>query len=155
MLKTIRDMLLGAIITAAISSAFAVIGTQPLQYGGPALIDQQWLYGLAGGLNQVYQNGISAAGSTQATATALSSGVALLEIDTVGSSTGVNLPPALQGTEVNIYNNGANTLTVYPAVANNPITAAQDTINNGTSTSVNTHVSLICFSAKNGVWACQ
>jgi hypothetical protein len=56
-----------------------------------------------------------------------------------------------------LYNNGANTLAVYPAIANNPVTAAQDTINNGTSLSggLATHTPEVFSCAKNGVWAAK
>lgn len=155
MLKTIRDMLLGAFVAAAVGYAHAVVGVAPLSGGGPALIDQSYLLGLANGQNFGYVSGVTAAGTTQATATALPTGALLVEVDTTASSTGVNLPPALKGTAVFLYNNGANTLTIFPAVANNPITAAQDTINNGTSTTQATHVSKIYYCAKDGVWAAQ
>ena len=102
------------------------------------------------------QTTYTAAGTTQATATQIPSGIYLVEADTVASSTGVNLPPCLQGTQLFIYNNGAQTLTVYPAVANNPITAAQDTINNSTSLSAPaSHVPEMFMCAKNGVWGAK
>lgn len=139
------------------SAAFAGSGIAPPSNGGYVQPDANWLNGLAGGQNETYQYGITAAGSTQATSTQLGAGVALFEVDTAAASTGVALPTAIQGTELSIYNNGASTLTVYPAIANNPATAAQDTINNGTSFSggVATHVAIFCFSAKTGVWACK
>lgn len=137
--------------------AHAVVGVAPIPSNGPGLVDGMWLNGLAGGSNFSYQYAITAAGTTQATATALPANVYLVEVDTAAASTGVNLPPALPGTALVLYNNGAQTLAVYPAVANNPITAAQDTINNGTSWSggVATHVKISCSAAKAGVWACQ
>jgi hypothetical protein len=152
MFKTILNMLAGAMIVAAVGAAFAV-GNPPVN--GYAVPDGVWLLGLAGGQNNSYQSGITAAGTTQATATQLPSGIALIEADTVASSTGVNLPPCLPGTELSLYNNGAQTLTVYPAVANNPVTAAQDTINNGTSltSGIATHVLQYFSCAKAGVWA--
>ncbi len=122
---------------------------------GFRLIDGTWLNGLAGGVNRTSQSGITAAGTTQATATALAGQKQLISVDTVAASTGVNLPSCFAGTLIMLYNNGANTLTVYPAVANNSVTAAQDTINNGTSTTQTTHTSKIYFCAKNGVWAAQ
>lgn len=154
MFKTIRDMLLGALFAGGVTAAFA-FGTVPLP--GFQTIDGNWLIGLAGGVNYSYEYAITAAGTTQATATQLPSQIRLIEVDTASASTGVNLPPALPGTAVSLYNNGAQTLAVYPTVLNNPVTAAQDTINNGTSWSggVATHVSLLCFAAKAGVWACQ
>jgi hypothetical protein len=153
MLKTILNMLAGALIAASVSAAFAVVGNPPVN--GFGAVDGTWLNGLAGGLNNVYQSGITAAGTTQATATQLPSGVALVEVDTAAASTGVALPPCLPGTELNLYNNGAQTLSVYPTVPNNPVTAAQDTINNGTSLSggIATHTLQYFSCAKAGVWA--
>jgi hypothetical protein len=151
MFKTLRDMVLGAIVCASIGAAMAVVGTPPGT--GPGLTDGAWLTGLAGGQNFSYQYAFTAAGTTQATALQLPAGIHLMEVDTTASSTGVALPPCLQGTALMLYNNGASTLTVYPSIANNPITAAQDTIDNSTSASVATHVSEIAFCAKNGVWA--
>lgn len=157
MLKNALNMVAGAVICALVSVAYAAVGVAPPAGSGPALQDGVWLNGLAGGQNYSYQYGITAAGTTQATATQIPGGVRLLEVDTTASNTGVALPPCIQGTAVSLYNNGASTLTVYPAIANNPITAAQDTINNGTSFSggVATHVSLLAFCAKNGVWAAK
>lgn len=137
--------------------AHAVVGQPPIPSNGFGAVDGAWLNGLAGGSNFAYQSGITAAGTTQATATQLPANVYLVEVDTAAASTGVNLPPALKGAALTVYNNGAQTLAVYPTVPNNPITAAQDTINNGTSWSggVATHVKISCSAAKDGVWACQ
>lgn len=159
-MKTIRDMAIGAILTFGAvfaAASFASVGQAPPPGSGPALVDGVWLNGVVGGQNWSYQYGITAAGTTQATSLQLPAGVFLMEVDTAAASTGVALPPCLQGTSVFLYNNGAQTLTVYPAIANNPITAAQDTINNGTSFSggVATHVSMLAFCAKNGVWAAK
>jgi hypothetical protein len=150
MFKTLRDMLLGAVCCAAVGVAAAAVGTPPGT--GPGLVDGAWLNGLAGGQNYTYQSGITAAGTTQATATALPTNIYLIEIDTVAASTGVNLPPCLPGTQMQIYNNGAQTLTIYPAVANNPLTAAQDTINNATSITLASHVATSPACAKAGNW---
>jgi len=43
-----------------------------------------------------------------------------------------NLRAGVQGTAISDHNNGASTLTVYPAWQH-PLTAAQDTINSGTT----------------------
>lgn len=152
MFKTILNMLAGALITAAVSAAFAVTGQVPLN--GFAAIDGTWLLGLSGGTNYTYQSGITAAGTNQATATQLPAGIYMLEVDTTASSTGVNAPPCIPGTQFILHNNGANPLAIYPAVANNPITAAQDTINNGTSLSGNlaSHTPIAFACAKAGVW---
>ncbi len=119
--------------------------------------DGTWLNGLAGGQNATFQSGIAAAGTTQATATQLAAGIQLFEIDTAAASSGVALPACVGGTELSIYNNGASTLTVYPLIINNPITAAQDTINSGTSFSggIAQHVIVWFACAKNGVWGAK
>jgi hypothetical protein len=150
MLKTLRDMLLGAVCCATVGAAMAMVGTPPGT--GPGLVDGAWLNGLASGMNYTYQYGITAAGTTQATATALPTGIFLIEIDTAAASTGVNLPPCIPGTQLQIYNNGAQTLTIYPAVANNPLTSAQDTINNSTTLSLTSHTAISPACAKAGVW---
>lgn len=155
MLKTIRDMILGAIVAGSVTAALAVVGNPPVN--GFQTPDGAWLQGVVNGQNYSYQYGISAAGTTQATATQLPAGIYLMEVDTAASSTGVALPPCFQGVQSFLYNNGAQTLTVYPAVANNPITAAQDTINNGTTLSggIASHAAALFFCAKNGVWAAK
>lgn len=144
-----------AAVLAATYVAFAAVGTPPVPGNGFGMVDGTWLNGLAGGLNNSFQSGLTAVGTTQATALQLPSGILLLEVDTAAASTGVALPPCLPGTEVSLYNNGANTISVFPTIPNNPITAAQDTINNGTSLSggVATHVLQIFSCAKAGVWA--
>lgn len=153
MLKTISGFLLGAIVAGAVGAAMAVTGQAPVNGFGP--VDGTWLQGLASGQNETYQYGISAAGTTQATATQLPAGINLMEIDTAAASSGVALPPCYQGTEFSIYNNGANTVTFYPNVINNPTTSAQDTINNSTSTTIATHTPIFFFCAKNGNWAAK
>lgn len=156
MRSTLRS-LLGVAFSLALSGAALAVGNPPLPNAGPALPDSQWLNGLANGQNASYQYGITALGTTQATATQLPAGVALLEIDTAAASTGVNLPPALPGTEISVYNNGAHTITVYPAVANNPVTAVQDTINGGTTLSggIAANATNYFFCVKAGNWAAK
>lgn len=122
---------------------------------GPQEVDGVWLNGLAAGLNGTYQSGVSAAGTTQSGATQLVSGNSLIELDTVGGSSGVALPAALAGTEVSIYNNTSTTVTVYPQIANNAVTGTQDTINNTTSTTISGHAGAFFFCAKNGIWAAK
>jgi len=58
--------------------------------------------------------GLTAAGSTQATALALPA--ANNFIATAAASTGVILPPGNAGDFVFVYNGGASTVTVYPPV---------------------------------------
>lgn len=156
MLKKLAGVVLGAVLCAAASSAFALTGNIP--NNGFGLADGQWLNGMAGGTNRTYQSGIAAAGTTQATATQLQSGIALFEVDTVGASSGVALPACVAGTEVKVYNSTATTLTYYPAIANNTLTGAQDTINGGTSkavTSASGGTLTIFTCAKNGAWGAR
>ena len=57
--------------------------------------------------------GITAAGSTQGTATALTTGFNV--VSTVAASTGVVFPTAVAGMRILVINLGANALSVYPA----------------------------------------
>jgi hypothetical protein len=59
--------------------------------------------------------GISAAGSTQGTATILSKEINI--VSTVASASGVQLPTAVAGMVVTITNTNANSLLVYPAAS--------------------------------------
>ncbi len=59
-------------------------------------------------------NGLSAAGSTQATAASLPGDINY--ITTVASGAGVIVPSMSAGDSINLYNKGANALLVYPPV---------------------------------------
>lgn len=75
------------------------------------------LSGGGGGIlqtNRVF-DGISGAGSTQVDATALNYWP-VQRVSITASGTGVRLPVGQPGTQILIYNAGANTLAVYPAV---------------------------------------
>ena len=141
--------LAAALLLASTAVALAVTGQAPTN--GPGLQDGTWLNGLAGGQNETYQYGIAAAGSGQSTATVLPAGIALIEVDS--GTGGVALPFCYQGEEFSIYNNTASTVTVYPNAVNNPMTAAQDTINNTTSLSMTARTPYYFACAKNGVWS--
>lgn len=154
MLKTITNFIAGALVASAVATAFAVTGIQPQSGNSNSLIDGTWLLGLAGQQNELYQSGITAAGTTQATAASIPAGIGLIEVDTVGAGSGVRLPSAIAGTEIQLYNSTGTTLAVYPNLANNPITGVQDTINGSTSFSDTTVITaLMC--AKNGVWGAK
>jgi hypothetical protein len=151
MFKTIFNMLAGAIIVASISEALAVVRQPPTPGDGPGLPDGKWLDGLAGGSNYRFRPNIVAAGSNQATATLLPSNRALLEIDS--GTGGYALPPCYSGVAFSVYNNSGATLTAYPNVNNNPITAAQDTINGSSSLgSLSNHTLTIFSCANTGNW---
>lgn len=63
-------------------------------------------------LGQTIITGISAAGTTQATATTIGDGISV--VSTVGINAGVVIQSATGSSISGIYNNGQNTLTVYP-----------------------------------------
>ncbi len=102
-----------------------------------------------------YQTNVSAAGTTQASGTQLTSQIAV--VNTVGAGAGVNLPGLVvsnttqsSGVQVAIINNGANPLLVYPAIG-----ATNDTINGQASTvgvSIFPGTVANFVSAANGVW---
>lgn len=136
------------------TSAMAGTGTPPTPSNGMGLVDGSWLNGLAGGQNESYQYGIAAAGTTQATATQLPAGIALIQVDS--GTGGFALPACLAGTELSVFNNSGATLTAYPSVKNNPVTGAQDTINSSTSMgSLTTAASYFFMCAKNGTWGAK
>lgn len=153
MLKTISGFVLGAIVIGAIGAAWAVQGQAPVD--GFQTVDGSWLKGLRDGINFSYQYGFTAVGTNQATALQLPANKYLLEVDTAGSggATGVALPPCVAGAEVVVNDNTAFTIDVYPSIANNLTTGAQDTINNTSSTTITTYVAKTFSCAKNGVWS--
>lgn len=158
MIKTLLNMLCGAVIFS-IASAFAVVGQPPIPATGFGMVDGAWLNGLAGGQNDLFQSGITAhAGGTQAACVSLTPGIQLFEIDTVANSgDSICLPFAAAGTDIQISNAGAQPMSIYGQSANNPITAAADTINGtaGSSAySVTNANNVQCFVAKNGAWKC-
>jgi len=160
MLKTIRDMLIGALVTASVSAALAV-GFAPGPGDGPELIEGRWAYGIVQGVNWTYQNGITAhAGGTQAACLSLTPGIYLYEVDTVASGNdSICLPFAQQGYNFSIRNAGAQTLAIYGQAANNQAVtpAAADTINGTAGSSSYTlaaNNNVECFAAKNGAWSC-
>ena len=159
MIKTILNMLVGALIAAAVSTAFAVIGTPPIPSNGFGMVDGAWLNGLAGGSNMTFQSGIVAhAGGGQTACFQLQPGIAFYSVDTVATNAdSVCLPFAQAGMDIQVANNSAATLNVYGQSANNPITAAADTLNGvagSTAIAPTTQQSIECFSAKNGAWRC-
>jgi len=157
MFKTIANMLVGAIICAAVSAALAITGTPPGT--GFQLIDGQWINGLAGGQNFAFQSGITAhAGGTQAACQPLTPGVYLYQVDTVvtgGDS--ICLPFAVAGTNLSLRNAGASIMNIYAQSATNALTGSTDQINNTTNVTAFTlaaQISVECFVAKNGSWSC-
>lgn len=157
MLKTIRDMLIGALVIGLASAGIAAVGTPPGT--GFQLIDGAWLNGMAGGSNYTYQAGITAkASGLQSTCVNLSPNIYLLQADTVATTgDSVCLPFAIAGQNFSLRNNGAQTLGIYAQPGTNLQTATTDTINNTSNTTeytLSAQNSVECFVAKNGSYSC-
>lgn len=121
--------------------------------GDQQLIDARFVNGITGGQNLLFQNGITAIGNSQATSVQLANQVAILQVDTSSASTGVAMPPAVAGVSITVINNTSNNITVYPSIANNQATSAQDTFNNNASSftlNANTGAGFTC--GKSGRW---
>lgn len=69
---------------------------------------------LANQLGQTQTLGVSAAGTTQATATAVAAG--FVDVTTAASNAGVILPVAAGAAITSVRNGDSNTMKVYPAV---------------------------------------
>jgi hypothetical protein len=156
------NRLLAAVCAAvtAIALSFAParadqVGTAPGT--GFALVDGNWLNGLARGANQAFQNGLTAhAGGGQSAALALGTTATLFEVDTVASTNdSVALPFCVAPLAVTVVNNGANTLALYASSSTNGATATTDKINGAANTTpyaiaANAWATFACV--KNGVW---
>ena len=157
MRKTIASMIGGAILAGAIATAYATIGQPPLPATGPGLVDGTWLNGLAGGANVLGVFGVTSTGVTSATASQLSQGFRLYQVDTAPTSNGgVNLPLCAAGLDVTVINNSSNTLLVWPSLLVNSLTSTQDTLDgvNSAGGAINILVTSAAefYCAKNGKW---
>lgn len=159
LLKTIRDMIVGAIVCAAVSASFAAtFGTPPTPATGPGLVDGTWLNALAGGQNRSVVNTLTAhAGGTQAAALQIPSGVSLVGFATVATTGDSALMPfALAGATIMVRNAGAATLNIYANNGTNGATATTDKINgasNATAYTLAADTVAIFFCAKDGAWS--
>lgn len=93
-------------------------------------------------------SGISAAGTTQATATTLSK--LYNRIDTVAAGTGVKPDvTASIGFKQTVQNNGANDLVFYPFLGNNfyTIGSGASAVNAGVTIAVGNQVTVYCYDA--------
>lgn len=93
---------------------------------------------IQGGVNLT----LSAAGTTQGTATAINTSNVL--VSTVASGAGVIIPALQQGDWGIIYNGGANPLLVYPPTGAKINQAAT---NAGITLATNTNLLFFCFSS--------
>ena len=99
-----------------------------------------WSAGNAKAINGAIATGLVAAGTTLGTALALTADTCVL--GTVASGTGVSLPSGEIGDSIEIYNGGANSVTVYPATSSEQINAL--TAGNGFLLAVNT----LCYARR-------
>ena len=98
--------------------------------------------GTADALNGGANTTLSAAGTTQGTATAIKTSNTI--VSTVASGAGVILPAGQQGDWGVIYNGGANALTVYPPTG---AKINQVATNSGITLGTNTACIFSCFSS--------
>ena len=63
-------------------------------------------------INGDLNTSVSAAGTTQGTATAINAGIVI--VTTAAASSGVILPACMPGDEMDILNLGSNAVTIYP-----------------------------------------
>ena len=136
-----------------------MVGVVPTAGGGPALLDQTYVLGIAQGRNFTYQNGITAkASGTQAAATQIVVGAFLYEVDTCANDAdSVKLFPALPGHSFVVANATGHTLDIYASDGYNGATgsSAADKINNSsnvTAYQLTTYQTALFMCGKAGVW---
>lgn len=125
------------------------VGNKP-DVGGPALIDRDWVRGVASGQNQETANRLVAhAGGTKAAALALAENTTIFGFGTVATNAdSALLPAAKEGKFVLVRNAGAATLSLYGKGTN--------TINgSATATAYDllTNTSALFFCAIDGAWS--
>ena len=101
-----------------------------------------------GNIKKSVTNTITAAGTVQGDATALTTDYNM--VTTVAASTGVRLPTAVAGMTVVVTNRGANTLNVWPAVGDTINAAAMDA-----AKTYATSTTAFCYSHAATFWECD
>lgn len=98
---------------ATVAQAEAEAGTATTPRAWTAQRVAQAIAALGSAIDTVQEN-IAAAGTTSATATAITARQAEVTSSTVGSAEGVRLPTIIQGNKVVVFNKTANAINVYP-----------------------------------------
>ena len=143
------------------------VGQAPQSNHGKSLQDANWLLGLAGGNNQFSQTVTATPGGAQAGSVVIGSAnsqgieAVLVEVGTVASANdSVQLPQAIAGKSVLVYNSSATAASLFANTATNKATGALDTINgvaNGTAYGnaggLTAKLSVLFFCPRNGIWA--
>lgn len=166
-MKSLRDMLAGAVVTfAAMFAATALATLQVPGVQGPFLGDQNTnFFSVANAINLNNQNAFSTLTST--TALQASCGVITNPLNVISTSVATGsicLPPAFAGRIVLIANATANAANLFGS--NTPfLPGTQDTINGTTGSTANITVlptagattpkNAFCFAPANGAWFCN
>lgn len=140
-----------------------MIGRTPNQGQGVGMPDFGWLNGLAGGNNRYCQQATGRAGGGAALATPIgvpnaqgieAALVRLKVVATAGDS--YQLPQAIAGKTLLIFNSTANSADVFVNPAVNKATGTTDTINalaTATAFAVANNKAALFFCPEDGVWA--
>lgn len=138
-------------------------GRAPQQGQGIGQPDFPWLLGLAGGDNRLCQSVVALAGGAQAGATPMGTigpqgyQAALVEIRTVVTAAdSVQLPQAVAGKTLAVFNNTANSANVFAIPTTNKATGSLDTINaltNVTAYALAAGKSVLFYCPRDGFWA--
>lgn len=140
-----------------------MIGRPPQQGQGYGMPDFFWLQGLAGGNNRYVQSVVAFAGGGQPGGTPIgvpnNQGIeaAIAEIRTVVTAAdSVQLPQAVNGKTLLVFNSSANSSNLYANPNVNKATGVTDTINGGANANayaVAAGKSVLFFCPRDGIWA--
>lgn len=137
------------------------IGRKSQQGGGYQLQDCDYILGIAGGQNLECQDIIAKAGGGQALATPIGPNAFLVRIKTcVTNLDSAQLPQAIKGQAIMVYNSTAQTCNVYANPNTNKVTGVLDTINGAANANAITMAALVAagtgylfFCPADGIWA--
>ncbi len=138
------------------------IGRAPAPGTGKQIVDADWLLGLAGGDNANCQTVSALTAATQAGAPVVGQATgsppveaALINVSASVNTGSLQLPQAVHGREISVYNNTANTINIYANALTNVATGTKDTINgnpNATANQILTQATAYYFCPVDGAW---